>query len=148
MRVNKVLKSLLGLGRDVVIIDRDLFEADGKRRARLEILVRLRASRRGRCGRCGASSPWFDQGDGMRSWRHIDVGFAVCWLFADARRVTCPEHGETVVAFPFARHDSSFTRALEPAVGGWCVAGTPLPHGHHFGPTGGDGRDVCGPVPP
>ena len=116
MRVNKVLKSGLGLGRDVVIVNRELIEADGKRRARLEILVRLRASRRGRCGRCGASSPWFDQGDGRRSWRHIDVGFASCWLFADARRVSCPEHGATVVAFPFARHDSSFTRALEDLV--------------------------------
>ncbi len=117
MRVNKVLKSVLGLGRDVVITGRELTGADdGVSRPRLEVRVRLRNARRGRCGRCGTRSAWFDQGDGERRWRHIDVGHATCELIAAAPRVECPDHGPTVVAFGFARHDTTFTAALEDVV--------------------------------
>lgn len=109
MRVNKVLKKVLGLDRRVVIRGWDLTGDDDTSKARpaLEVRVRRRVSRRGPCGRCGASAPWYDQGDGERRWRHIDVGYATCQLVADAPRVDCPEHGPTVVAFPFARHDSA-----------------------------------------
>ena len=117
MRVNKVLKKVLGLGHDVVIVGRNLVEDDYESvRPKLEVRVRPRASRRGRCGRCGTKAPWYDQGDGERRWRHLDVGYATCELIADARRVACPAHGVTVVAFGFARHDSAFTRALEDLV--------------------------------
>lgn len=118
MRVNKVLKKVLGLDRRVVIRGWDLTGDDDTSKARpaLEVRVRRRVSRRGPCGRCGASAPWYDQGDGERRWRHIDVGYATCQLVADAPRVDCPEHGPTVVAFPFARHDSAFTAAFEELV--------------------------------
>jgi len=117
VRVNKVLKKVLGLGHDVVIVDRNLVEDDDENvRPRLEVRVRSRVARRGRCGRCGTRSPWYDQGDGERRWRHLDVGYATCELVADARRVACPEHGATVVAFSFARHDTAFTAALEDLV--------------------------------
>lgn len=117
MRVNKVLKKVLGLGHDVVIVGRELTGDDDENvRPKLEVWVRLRVARRGRCGRCGTRSPWYDQGDGERRWRHLDVGFATCELVADARRVACPVHGPTVVAFGFARHDTSFTAALEDLV--------------------------------
>ncbi|MEX1162281.1 MAG: ISL3 family transposase, partial [Nitriliruptor sp.] len=117
MRLNKVLKSVLGLGRDVVITGRELSgEDDPDVRPSLQVRVRLRTARRGRCGRCGAKATWFDHGDGLRRWRHLDVGYATCELLAEAPRVNCPVHGPTVVAFPFARHDSSFTAALEELV--------------------------------
>lgn len=117
MRINKVLKSVLGLNRDVVITGRELTGADdGASRPKLEVRVRLRKSRRDRCGRCGTLSPRFDQGDGERRWRHIDIGYATCELIAAAPRVDCPDHGPTVVAFPFARHDTTFTAALEDLV--------------------------------
>ena len=122
MRPNKVLKKLAGLGSEVKIVDRRLDEgeaeeqADGKaRRAHVTLWVRLAAGR-GRCGRCGVRAPWFDQGDGQRRWRHIDLGHATCELIADAPRVDCPEHGPTVRAIPFARHDSAFTADLEDVV--------------------------------
>ena len=117
MRINKVLKNVLGLGEGVVIVGRELTEVDdAAARPALEVRVRLRKRRRGRCGRCGTHSPRFDQGDGERRWRHIDIGYATCELIAVAPRVDCPQHGPTVVAFPFARHDSSFTAALEDLV--------------------------------
>jgi len=117
VRVNKVLKTVLGLDRRVVITGWDLAEDDGDHaRSKLEVRVRQRKHRRGWCGRCGTRAPWYDQGDGERRWRHVDVGYATCELVADAPRVDCPEHGPTVVAFPFARHDSAFTAAFEELV--------------------------------
>ncbi len=118
MRINKVVKKVLGLGPEVVIVGWDLIEADGVPGGRpcLQVRVRRRAGRRGACGRCGTASTWFDQGDGQRRWRHVDVGYATCVLIADAPRVDCPVHGPTVVAMPWARHDSAFTAALEDLV--------------------------------
>ena len=118
MRVNKVLKKVLGLGTDVVIVGWELTGDDEMPEVRpaLEVRVRRRVSRRGRCGRCGARAPWYDQGDGQRRWRHLDVGYATCDLVAEAPRVDCGVHGVTVVAMPWARHDSAFTQALEDLV--------------------------------
>lgn len=115
MRPNKILKKLLGLGSDVVITGYHLIEdeRDDSVRPRLRVRLRRRVSRRGPCGTCGQPSPWHDQGDGQRSWRHVDVGYATCELIADARRVDCPVHGATVAAVPWARHDTAFTRAFE-----------------------------------
>ena len=78
--------------------------------------IRVKARRRGRCGRCGELASFYDQGGGQRRWRHIDVGFAVCCLVADAPRVDCGDCGPTVAAVPWARHDSSFTRAFDDLV--------------------------------
>ncbi|HEX6597599.1 MAG TPA: ISL3 family transposase [Acidimicrobiales bacterium] len=116
MRVKTVLRSVLGLCREVVIRGFELEQADGGGRPRLVVSVRVKMGRRGRCGRCSTPSPWFDRGDGERSWRHVDVGYALCELVADAPRVSCPNHGPTVAEVPWARHDSAFSRALEDLV--------------------------------
>jgi len=113
VRVKKVLMAVLGLCRETVIWAWELPDGD---RARIEVWVRLRARRRGRCGRCGEFASFYDQGGGERRWRHVDVGFATCDLIADARRVDCPVCGPTVAQVPWARHDSSFTRAFEDLV--------------------------------
>jgi transposase len=117
VRVKTVLRKLLGLGRAVVLDGWELVEAGGEGiRPRLVVRVRTRAGRRARCGRCGALAPWYDRGDGERRWRHVDVAYAVCELVADAPRVSCPTHGPTVAAVPWARHDSAFSRAFEDLV--------------------------------
>jgi transposase len=82
----------------------------------VEVWMRVKARRRGRCGRCGEFASFYDQGGGERRWRHVDVGFATCELIADARRVDCPRCGPTVARVPWARHDSAFTRAFEDLV--------------------------------
>ena len=116
MRVKSVLIALLGLGHVVVLGGWELVAtSEDRSRATLVVRVRSRATK-GRCGRCGVVAPWFDRGGGTRRWRHIDVGFATCELVGDARRVSCPSHGPTVAAVPFARHDSWFTRAFEDLV--------------------------------
>ena len=116
VRVKSVLIALLGLGHAVVLCGWELMAGGDDERAKLVVTVRLRARRRGRCGRCGAVAPWFDRGGGTRRWRHLDVGFATCELVGGARRVDCPTHGPTVAQVPFARHDSWFTRAFEDLV--------------------------------
>ena len=59
---------------------------------------------------------WFDNGDGVRSWRHLDAGYATVEVVAVARRVDCWSCGPTVAAVPWARHASAFTRAFEDLV--------------------------------
>ena len=50
---------------------------------------------------CRRRSPGFDLGQGRRRWRRLDVGTTVCFLEADAPRVSCRRHG------------SRFTRSFE-----------------------------------
>ena len=73
-----------------------------------------------RCGKCRRRCPRFDQGEGRRRWRALDLGITVKVLEADSPRVTCPEHGVTVAWVPWARHGVRFTRDFEDQVA-WLV---------------------------
>jgi transposase len=116
VRIKSVLIALLGLGTSVVLTGSELQDSHDEGRGNLVVFVRRKARARGRCGKCEVAAPWFDQGGGMRRWRHVDVGFVTCELVAGARRVNCPEHGPTVAHVPWARHDSWFSRAFEDLV--------------------------------
>ncbi len=113
MRVSKVLKAICGFGREVVILAVEVVESP---RRKVVVEVRPKRRRRGRCGRCGELAGWLDNGDGARSWRHLDAGCATVEVVAVARRVECRGCGPTVAAVPWARHASSFTRAFEDLV--------------------------------
>jgi transposase len=113
VRVSKVLRAILGFTREVVIMSVEVVAGD---RPVLRVHVRPKVRRRGRCGRCGELASWFDNGDGVRSWRHLDAGFATVEMVAVARRVDCRVCGPTVAAVPWARHASAFTRAFEDLV--------------------------------
>ncbi len=113
MRTLKLLRSLLALGKSVVMLDWELNLETETTRAELRVWIRQKVRKRGSCGvRCA----WEDHGGGERTWRHVDVGFATSTLVAAARRVNCPTHGVTVAKVPWARHDSAFTRAFEDLV--------------------------------
>jgi transposase len=86
--------------------DEDLFVAS----------VRRRRSARSRCGVCSRLAPGYDHGEGRRRWRTLDVGVTRCVLEGNAPRVKCPEHGVTVAAVPWARHDARHTRAFDDQV--------------------------------
>jgi transposase len=75
--------------------------------------VRLRRPTKRRCGRCHQPVLGYDQGQGRRRWRTLDLGTTRALLEADAPRVACPEHGVTVAAVPWARHGAGFTRGFE-----------------------------------
>jgi transposase len=75
------------------------------------VSVRPVARARNRCGRCGRRAPRYDNGEGRRRWRALDLGTMKVFLEATAPRVRCPEHGVTVAAVPWARHGAGHTRA-------------------------------------
>jgi transposase len=97
----------------VVFVDWEHNEETETTRAELRVWIRQKVRKKGCCGCCGERCAWEDYGGGERTWRHVDVGFATSTLVALARRVKCPTHGVTVAQVPWARHDSSFTRAFE-----------------------------------
>ena len=87
------------------------------------VSVRPRHSQRDRCPRCRRRCPGYDQGDGRRRWRALDLQTTVCYVEADAPRVQCKEHEVVVAAVPWARHDAGFTRSFEDTVA-WLTVNT------------------------
>ena len=106
MRGIRVWARLLGLARAVV---EDVF-LDGDA---VVVCVRPRAREQGRCPLCRRRCPGYDWGEGRRRWRALDLGTTRTFVDAEAPRVECQLHGVVVAAVPWARHDSSFSRAFE-----------------------------------
>ena len=104
-------RSLLGIERAVV--EEIEFDEDEQL---LVAHVRPRKGARRRCGRCRRRSPWYDRGEGRRRWRALDLGTVRVVLEADAPRVSCPSHGPTVVAVPWARHAAGHTTVFDEQV--------------------------------
>lgn len=123
MRNARVWQCVLGMAR--VVIERVGFDEDADA---VVVSVRARKRARQRCGRCGRRAAGYDRGEGRRRWRHLDVGELRCWLEADAPRVSCPEHGPTVVQGPWARHGAGHTRAFDDQVA-WCRRSRNPPRG-------------------
>ena len=86
--------------------------------------VRPRKATKRRCGRCGVRAPGYDQGEGRRRWRALDLGTVQCYLEADSPRVSCPAHGPTVAQVPWAHHGAGHTRHFDDQVA-WLVTHTP-----------------------
>jgi transposase len=107
VRSARVWKRLLGV--EHTVIEQVRYDEDGV----LVALVRPTRSRRGRCGLCQRRCPGYDQGEGRRRWRTLDLGTVQAFLEADAPRVRCPQHGVVAAAVPWARHGAGFTRAFE-----------------------------------
>jgi transposase len=108
----KVWRRLLGVD-DRMVIERVEFDEDV---AAVVAHVRPRRLRQRRCGKCGRRSPGYDQGEGRRRWRALDMGELRTFVEADAPRVNCAEHGPTVIEVPWARHDTGHTRAFDDTV--------------------------------
>lgn len=108
MRCERVFESLLGL--------------QGLRVCRVEIaeegivIYARRRYRRRTCSGCGRrASGAYDQH--TKRWRHLAAFGRKCFVEVESiRRVMCAGCGVRVETVPWARHDSSFTRAFEDAV--------------------------------
>ena len=118
MRMKSLWRRLLGV-EDAVIKGLEFDEGVGA------VVARVRPARRDRqrCGRCLRRAGWYDAGEGRRRWRGLDLGTIPVYLEAEAPRVNCREHGVTVTAVPWARHDSRFTHAFEDQAA-WLVTHT------------------------
>jgi transposase len=111
VRSARVWKRLLGV--EHTVIEQVLFDEDA---GALVAMVRPTRSRRHRCPLCGRRCPGYDQGQGRRRWRALDLGTIPALLEADAPRVACAEHGVLVAAVPWARHGAGFTHGFEDTV--------------------------------
>ena len=85
MRSARLWKRLLGVEHSV--IEQVLFDEDVQ-----AVVARVRPtrSRRRRCPLCARRCPGYDQGEGRRRWRALDLGVVQVFLEADAPRVWCP----------------------------------------------------------
>src|SRR5271169_2397195 len=107
-----VWRRVLGVDRATVIEDVD-FDEDSDT---VVVHVRPRHSTKRRCGRCGVRAPGYDQGEGRRNWRALDLGAQRCFLRGDTPRVSCSTHGPTVAQVPWARHHTGHTRDFDDTV--------------------------------
>ena len=114
-----VWRMMLGVDRATVIEAVEAHEIEDA----LVAQVRVRRAGRRRCGRCGRRAPGYDQGEGRRRWRALDLGALRCYLEADSPRVNCPDHGPTVAQVPWARHGAGHTYAFDDTVA-WLVTHT------------------------
>jgi transposase len=98
------------LGVEHTVVEQVVFDEDADA---VVAMVRPTRSRRRRCAVCQRRCAGYDQGEGRRRWRGLDLGVVRVFLEADAPRVRCPAHGVVVAAVPWARHGAGFTRAFE-----------------------------------
>jgi transposase len=89
---------------------------DGLGNLLIVVHARPTRGRRGRCGICERRCARYDNGEGRRRWRALDLGTLQAVIEADAPRVSCPEHGVVVAAVPWARHGAGHTRAFDDTV--------------------------------
>lgn len=106
MRATTLLRRLLDLPGVTV---RGFSMQDG----RLDVDVAL-TRRRLECSSCDYTTRYrYDTRPASSWWRHLDFGPAIVVVWADLRRLRCPQHGVVVEAVPFARHRAGFTRDFE-----------------------------------
>ena len=120
MLAANVWRRMLGVDRQTVIEGVEEDEEAGA----IVVCVRPRRATKRRCGRCGKRAPGYDQNEGRRRWRALDLGVVPCHLEADAPRVDCPVHGVTVAQVPWARHGAGHTRDFDDQVA-WLVTHSP-----------------------
>jgi hypothetical protein len=89
VRATRVWKQLVGVDDRTVIEDVEFEDDDGV----VVVYVRPRRPRKRRCGRCEQPAPGFDNGEGRRRWRGLDLGMVKVVLEADAPRVHCVDAG-------------------------------------------------------
>lgn len=108
----RVWRRLVGVDKAAVIEGVDFDdEADA-----VIVSVRPRRAKKLRCGLCERPSPGYDQGEGRRRWRALDLGEVRSYLEADAPRVRCADHGVLVAWLPWARHGAGHTRGFDDTV--------------------------------
>jgi transposase len=111
VRFTKVWQKLLGV--ESTVVEEIVFDDEE------EVIVASVRPRKGatrRCGLCQQRCPRYDNGEGRRRWRTLDLGSIPTYLEADAPRVGCPAHGVVVASVPWARHGGGHTRGFDDQV--------------------------------
>ena len=118
MRSSRIWSRLLGVDKTVIesveVEECDSDADDGD--VLIVVHARPARGRRQRCGICERRCGKYDNGEGRRRWRALDVGTLRAVIEADAPRVLCPEHGVMVASVPWARHGAGHTLAFDDTV--------------------------------
>lgn len=116
MRNASIWQRMLGVERTTV--ESVEFDDQDAPEGELRIVAHVRPFRgeRQRCGECRRRCAGYDNGEGRRRWRALDLGTIRVEIEADAPRVSCPEHGVVVAAVPWARHRAGHTREFDATV--------------------------------
>jgi transposase len=101
------------LGVEKTVVEGVDFDAENEL---LVVSVRPRSRVRSRCGICSRPCRGYDQGEGRRRWRGLDLGTIRLFLEADAPRVTCRDHGVVVAHVPWAKHGAGHTHGFDDQV--------------------------------
>jgi transposase len=101
------------LGVEKTVVERVVFD---EHEGVIVASVRPGRGQRRRCGICRRRSPGYDQGEGRRRWRALDLGRVRAFVEADAPRVCCLVHGVVVAAVPWARHGAGHTVSFDQTV--------------------------------
>jgi transposase len=115
-----VWRRMIGVDHQTVIESVEVTEDEDA----VVVSVRPRRATKRRCGRCGVRAPGYDQGEGRRRWRALDLGVVRCYLEATSPRVNCPTHGPTVAQVPWVRHGAGHTHDFDDQVA-WLVTHAP-----------------------
>jgi transposase len=115
-----VWRRMIGVDHQTVIESVEVTEDEDA----VVVSVRPRRATKRRCGRCGVRAPGYDQGEGRRRWRALDLGVVRCHIEATSPRVNCPTHGPTVAQVPWARHGAGHTYDFDDQVA-WLVTHSP-----------------------
>jgi transposase len=98
------------LGVEKAVVEEVVFDEDDEK---IVVSVRPRKGAKRRCGICGRRCPGYDQGEGRRRWRGLDLGTIQAYLEAEAPRIRCKQHGVVVAQVPWARHGAGHTYAFD-----------------------------------
>jgi transposase len=115
-----VWRRIIGVDRQTVIESVEVTKDEDA----VVVSVRPRRATKRHCGRCGVRAPGYDQGEGRRRWRALDLGVVRCHIEATSPRVNCPTHGPTVAQVPWARHGAGHTYDFDDQVA-WLVTHSP-----------------------
>ena len=119
MRSTRIWARLFGVEKTViesVEVEESAADLDGCGDVLIVVHARPAKGRRQRCGICRRRCAKYDNGEGRRRWRALDLGTLQAVIEADAPRVACPEHGVTVAAVPWARHGAGHTLPFDDQV--------------------------------
>ncbi len=116
MHTKGLIRALVGTEK--IIAEEVFMEAETNA---VIIKSRLPVRDRYRCALCHCKSPKYDNGQGLRRWRCLDVGSTKIFVEAESPRVCCKEHGITTAAVPWARHNSRFCKNFEEQVAWLCI---------------------------
>jgi transposase len=119
VRSTRIWTRLLGVEKTVIeLVEAEEPDAgeDGPEDVLIVVHARPAKGRRQRCGICQRRCARYDNGEGRRRWRALDLGTLQAVIEADAPRVSCPEHGVVVASVPWARHGAGHTLPFDDQV--------------------------------